>query len=258
VLVFVTHDTGRHLGCYGIDEVDSPNIDGFAREGLRFDRFFASAAMCSPSRAGMFSGLHPQSNGVLGLTHSPWYWKYHDFRRHISHYFQAGGYRTVAAGVIHEVYHHEILGELGFDEHLIGNQASEISVNVPAKLAELATGAESFYFQVGTFQTHNPYDRDGAEPDDRNGVYVPPQYVDNQASRAKLAQLQGSIRHVDQAFGAVLKALDDTGLAENTIVVFTVDHGIAFPRSKTTLYDPGISTALLLRWPGGGLPTGQA
>lgn len=72
VLVFITHDTGRHLGCYGIREVHSPNIDRIASEGARFDRFFASAAMCSPSRAAMFSGLHPQANGVMGLTHSPW------------------------------------------------------------------------------------------------------------------------------------------------------------------------------------------
>ena len=65
VLVFVTHDTGRHLGCYGIDEVASPNIDRIANEGVRFDRFFATAALCSPSRAAMFSGLHPQTNGVI-------------------------------------------------------------------------------------------------------------------------------------------------------------------------------------------------
>ena len=251
VVVFVTHDTGRHLGCYGIEEVHSPNIDRIAQEGMRFDRFYATAAMCSPSRAAMFSGLHPQTNGVMGLVHSPWWWRYHENVRHLSHYFREAGYRTVAAGVIHEAYH--VLDSLGFDEHLMGNQASDVATNVPPRLRALASAGQPFYMQIGTFQTHSPYDSDGAEPDDSRGVHVPPQYVRDEEAERQFAALHGSIRHVDGVVGQVLDTLDETGLAENTILVYTVDHGIAFPRAKTTLYDPGISTALLMRWPAGGI-----
>jgi len=255
VLVFVTHDTGRHLGCYGIDTVHSPHIDRIGGEGVRFDRFFATAALCSPSRAAMFSGLHPQTNGVMGLVHSPWWWRYNEGIRHVSHHFRDAGYATLAAGVIHEAYHP--LETLGFDEHLMGNQTSNIIANVPPRLRELAQAGRPFYFQMGTIQTHSPYLKDGATPDAERGVYVPPQYVCNQEAERQFAELQGSIRHVDGAVAAVLDALDETGLAQNTIVVYTVDHGIAFPRSKTTLYDPGISTALLMRWPAGGIAGGR-
>ncbi len=255
VVVFVTHDTGRHLGCYGIDEVHSPNIDRVAAEGVRFDRFFASSPMCSPSRAAMFSGLHPQTNGVMGLVHSPWWWEYNDDTKHISDYFRDAGYRTVAAGIVHEAHH--VLETLGFEEHLLGTQASDVIKNAPPKLRELAAAGEPFYFQMGIFQTHSPYNADGVEPDSEKGVYVPPQYVRNETAENQFAELQGSIRHADHAVEEILNVLDETGRAENTIFVYTVDHGIAFPRSKGTLYDPGLGTALLLRWPAGGITGGR-
>jgi len=255
VLVFVTHDTGRHLGCYGIREVCSPNIDRMAGQGVRFDRFFAAAAMCSPSRAAMFSGLHPQTNGVMGLVHAPWWWRYREDARHIAHYFRDAGYHTVAAGIVHEAL--DIMGTLGFDQHIAGNQASHLTRHVPEKLRSLAESEKPFYLQIGSFQTHSPYDADGAKPDSERGVYVPPHYVRNAESERRFADFQGSIRHADCAVGAILDALEETGLADNTIAVFTVDHGIAFPRSKATLYDPGIGTALVMRWPAGGVVGGR-
>jgi len=88
-------------------------------------------------------------------------------------------------------------------------------------------------------------------------VTVPPYLVDNEAARADAAQLQGAVRKVDDAVGIILKALDENGLAEDTLVVFTVDHGLEFPRSKWYLYDPGIETACLMRWPGGGVSGGR-
>lgn len=255
VVVFVTHDTGRHLGCYGIPEVRSPHLDALAAAGMRFDGFFCSSPMCSPSRAAMFSGLWPQANGVMGLTHAPWRWAYRPGVRHLSHYFRDAGYATIAAGVIHETP--DILGSLGFDEHLRGNPASMVMANVPPRLRQLAADRRPFYLQIGTFETHSPYLRDGITPDSERGVHVPERYIRTASAERQFAELQGSIRRADQAVGAVLAALDDTGLAENTIFVYTVDHGIAFPRAKTTLYDPGLGVALLMRWPAGGVTGGR-
>jgi arylsulfatase A-like enzyme len=66
-----------------------------------------------------------------------------------------------------------------------------------------------------------------------------------------MAMFYENIRRMDQSVGDILKNVAELGLAENTIVVFTTDHGIAFPRAKGTLYDSGIRTALLMRWPEG-------
>src|SRR5207302_1991129 len=71
------------------------------------------------------------------------------------------------------------------------------------------------------------------------------------------AGIQGAIRKVDAAVERILAAVEKTSLSENTLVLFTADHGIAFPRAKTTLYDAGIETALLLRWPAGGVAGGR-
>ena len=61
----------------------------------------------------------------------------------------------------------------------------------------------------------------------------------------------GAIRRMDESVGSILDALARSGFSENTIVVFTTDHGIAFPRAKATLYDPGLHTTLIIRWPKG-------
>src|SRR5207302_4650513 len=68
----------------------------------------------------------------------------------------------------------------------------------------------------------------------------------------EIAALEVAIEQMDAAVGRVLSALESAGRAENAIVVFTTDHGLAMPRAKCTLYDPGIEVALLARWPGGG------
>ena len=72
---------------------------------------------------------------------------------------------------------------------------------------------------------------------------------DTAGTRQDLAGLQGSVRHVDAQAGRLLAVLDDLGLAGNTLVIFTTDHGIAMPRAKCSLYDPGIGIALMLRLP---------
>src|SRR5262249_58285900 len=73
---------------------------------------------------------------------------------------------------------------------------------------------------------------------------------------AELTAFQEAIGEVDSAVGRVLAALDAAGRAEGALVVFTTDHGLAMPRAKCTLYDPGLETALIICWPGGGIGSG--
>jgi len=73
---------------------------------------------------------------------------------------------------------------------------------------------------------------------------------DTALAREELAELQGAVRALATAVGRLLAGLRERGLEERTIVVFTTDHGLALPRAKCSLYDPGLETALLLRIPG--------
>jgi arylsulfatase A-like enzyme len=74
VVVLTTHDIGRHLHCYGVESVVSPNLDALAADGVLFTHAFATAPQCSPSRASLASGLYPHNNGVMGLAHPGFDW----------------------------------------------------------------------------------------------------------------------------------------------------------------------------------------
>src|SRR5215469_9618791 len=93
IVLYLSDDHGvDFVGCYGNSAVHTPNIDGLAREGMKFNRVFAASPTCSPSRASMFTGLWPQRNGTMG-NHT-------DSRpgvRSLADYLRTLGYRVVAA-----------------------------------------------------------------------------------------------------------------------------------------------------------------
>ena len=78
IIIITTHDTGRHFGCYGVDTVHTPAIDAIADDGFKFTNYFTTSPVCSPSRGAMLTGRYPQSNGLIGLTHSPWDWCFNE------------------------------------------------------------------------------------------------------------------------------------------------------------------------------------
>jgi hypothetical protein len=69
VLMITCHDIGRHLGCYGVSTVNTDNLDRLAQKGIRFQNYFATDCVCSPSRGAILTGRYPQANGLMGLTH---------------------------------------------------------------------------------------------------------------------------------------------------------------------------------------------
>ncbi len=66
ILMMTCHDLGQHLGCYGVETVHSGSIDRLAREGCRFENYFATAAVCSPSRGCILTGRYPRPTGSWG------------------------------------------------------------------------------------------------------------------------------------------------------------------------------------------------
>lgn len=267
IVIITTHDTGSHFGCYGHETVMSPNIDALAREGVRFSRAFATASMCSPSRAAMMTGRYPQSNGVMGLVHAPWDWKYHQGEKHLSHLLHDAGYATHLFMFQHES---EDVAALGFDEHHCPPAApgpgqlpppeshppaDQVACSFAAFCDQKEHEDRPFYAQIGFFETHHPFDYNGNVGDDELGVQVP-DYYDEQAFHEDFRLMQGLIRSADQAVGVIVDALRRNDLLDHTIVVFTVDHGLPFPRAKTTVYEAGLEVAMIMRWPAGGLPQG--
>ncbi len=262
ILIITTHDTGRHFACYGAAGVESPSIDRLAAEGVRFDSCFTACPVCSPSRGAMMTGRYPQSNGLMGLTHQPWWWDLNDEEQHLSNILHDAGYSTYLFGIQHET---PSLGRLGFDATISrqkaeggGKNAPEIAEDVVEALRGLARSNKPFYAQIGFFETHTDYGFGGAVPGDPDNVAVPPFIKDNEAARLHLAALAGAVKQADRAVGRILDGLKETGLEDNTIVIFTVDHGVELGRrAKWTCYDAGIEIALLMRWPEGGISGGR-
>jgi arylsulfatase A-like enzyme len=254
VIVFISHDTGRFIGPYGIETVHTPNADRLAQEGVIFDNYFCTAPQCSPSRAATFTGRYPHANGVMGLTHGRFAWDLSRSETHAAQHFKGLGYETAAIGIAHEMRTNE---GRGFDTMVREVLASKVPGEMDAWLSKRQAPDRPFYLQIGTIETHRGYLRDGVEPDDSLGVTVLPHLKETEASRADFAALQGSVRRWDEALGAILRILDERGLAENTLLVVTTDHGVAVPRSKVSLYDPGLGIMLLMRWPAGGFAGGK-
>jgi len=250
IIVIISHDLGRHLNCYGVETVHSPNLDAFAAEGVKFDRMFCTAPQCSPSRASMFTGRYPHSNGVMGLVHSDFAWDLHDNETHLAKLLGEAGYHTACVGDVHETSRP---GQFGFQQTLVtgGGTCFKRLSPIVDFLHDRKESPQPFYLQIGFFEPHRARPGFGHPPDTRDGVTVPPYLVDDLDAREDFAYYEGAIRALDDTFGMLDKTLRDTGLTDDTLVVFAADHGIPFPRAKCSIYDPGLEITFLMRWPNG-------
>ncbi|EMA37235.1 sulfatase family protein [Halobiforma nitratireducens] len=265
VLLMTCHDLGRYLGCYGAD-VETPNLDAFAERGVLFENHFVTAPQCSPSRGSFMTGRHPHVNGLMGLAHGDW--ELHDGERILPHYLGERGYETHLFGLQHIT---QDTDRLDYDYvHSEGNLYPGVSpavhqANRARNVADVVSGFlerdgfdAPFFATIGFFELHRVeekngrfgFDSDHYETDDPDEVRPPTYLPDRRGIRQDLAEMHGMVRAVDDAVGSILEALEETGLDEETLVVFTTEHGIAFPRAKGSCYDPGIEAALLLRYPG--------
>ncbi|HYI19014.1 MAG TPA: sulfatase [Solirubrobacteraceae bacterium] len=244
-IVYVhSHDTGRYIQPYG-RQVVTPNIQRLADQGLLFRSAFAAAPSCSPSRAALLTGRWPHCNGMNGLAHRGF--ALDDPSQHVVHTLKAAGYWTAMVGEQH-VSADPL--ELGYDVVAPSGSHRVHDVGPAAVRLIRERPSQPFFLSVGFFETH----RDYFDPTSvRDALYsIPPANLpDSPVTRHDMAAFKQSARTLDHGVGAVLGALDDEGIADDTLVVFTTDHGVPFPGAKATLSDRGIGVLLILRGPGG-------
>jgi N-sulfoglucosamine sulfohydrolase len=218
IIVVLPHDLGQHLNCYGVTTVHSPHLDGLAARGVRFTRSFCASPSCSPSRAAIFTGRYPHSNGVMGLCHSYFAWDLHPGERHLAGLLHDAGYHTALIGNHHETRR---VPEMGYD-HVNGSwpfthaRATEIGDAVATHIRGRAGEEQPFFIQAGFFQPHRPFDWRDAQPDSSRGVTVPPWLVDEPSAREEFAAYQGAIRCMDDGVGRILAALDASGQRDDS------------------------------------------
>jgi arylsulfatase A-like enzyme len=249
VLIVHWHDLGRCLGAYGHADVSSPRLDALAAEGILFTRAHSTAPLCSPSRGSLFTGRYPQSNGLVGLAHHGW--EYRAGVRTLPQILSESGWYSALFGMQHETSYPK---RLGFDEFDVSNSYCEYVVDRAQEWLREATdhlAGQPFLLTAGFFETHRPYPRDRYEPADSAEVDPPDYLPDTPEVRGDLADFYGAIATADAAVGRLLDTLTETGLDASTWVVFFTDHGPAFPRAKSTLYDAGTGIAMIVRPPTG-------
>ncbi|ALC82913.1 MULTISPECIES: sulfatase family protein [Bacillus] len=258
IIVMISHDTGRYLGCYG-HHVQTPHIDRLAFKGIRFEQYFCPAPQCSPSRGSILTGRYPHNNGLIGLAHLGFH--INGEITTIPKEFQKAGYETSLIGLSHETIGESAPIEervfsstykLGYDRFIEveGDRAPKVADQAIDFLQEKSADSnQPFYLNIGFFETHREFDEYEPYADKTTEVSVLPYLPDTPNTRKDLSQMNGSVKVLDKAIGRILHTLNETGLQDNTIVVYTTDHGIAFPRAKGTFKEAGLETALIIYHP---------
>lgn len=253
VLMITCHDLGRHIGCYGINTVHTDNIDGLAKKGICFQNYFSTDCVCSPSRGSILTGRYPQANGLMGLTHQPWEWSFKKGEKHVAAILREAGYETTLVGLQHVTSGDP--GSLGYQHVLSQERKADTTVQATKELLQKAGKQDRpFFIKVGFFEVHRPFT---VGTDTEKGVFIPHYLKDTPEIHEDLARFQGTIRFFDTCLGEILGALGKSNVAENTLVIFTSDHGIPYPGAKWCLYDPGIETPLIMYQPGTALEGGK-
>jgi len=244
ILYIHSHDSGRYVEPYG-HAIPTPNIRALAERGTLFRQAFCGGPTCSPSRACLVTGSWAHSNGMLGLAHRGF--KLRDYGQHLVNHIRGAGYISTLIGIQHI---HRDPGVIGFDR-IIDAESNRAEHVIPAAVEHLKSGPEQpFFLSVGTSETHRAYHEPG--PTEDPGYTMPPAPIpDTPETRADMASFKASARIFDEGVGRVLDALEESGMAENTLVICTTDHGIAFPHMKCKLYEGGIGVMLIMSGPGG-------
>lgn len=262
ILLITWHDAGRWFGCYGNENVDTPNVDQLAAEGCRFSNCISFGAICSPSRAAIATGKYGQNNGVIYLTNTVNENRIHRDEMHLAKRLKhEHGYYSALFGIQHECAHEHVTEVIDPDERFL-NDPWRDCLSSAAKFAEWLPSRKGeerpFFAQIGFFEAHlNNFYSGGndnshyfQESYDEKGLHIPPYLEDCEGTRSTVANLQGLLRRGDKAIGQILEALKTNGCEEDTIVVMCVDHGVGLPRAKASCYDPGIAVSWIMRYPG--------
>ena len=195
--------------------------------------------MCIRDR---LTGQLPHNNGMMGLAHRGFALRRPE--QHLAQFLGRNGMETALCGIQHEGADVTALGYgqvLAQGAHSDAERAQEAVRFLSARTADSAP----FFLSVGFSESHRAY----AKHSDINPdfVQVPPCLPDTAETRADMADYMTSVREVDRCMGLVLDALRDSGLWEDTILLLTTDHGIAFPHMKCNLYDTGTGVTLCIK-----------
>ncbi|MCR9229419.1 MAG: sulfatase-like hydrolase/transferase [bacterium] len=286
VLVILVDDLGYgDLSSYGATDLKSPHIDALLKRGMKFNNFYANCPVCSPTRAALLTGRYQDMVGVPGVirTHPQNSWGYLvPSAVTLADVFQEAGYHTGIVGKWHlgleapnvpnqrgfdffrgflgdmmdDYYHHRRhdVNYMRFNEQQVDpkGHATDLFTEWTCDfLKQQAQTKQPFFLYLAYNAPHTPIQppADWLEKVKQREAGIDP-------ARAKLVAL---IEHLDAGIGEVVKTLDETGLSENTLVIFSSDNGGQLSvganngdlrDGKQSMYEGGLKVPTGVVWKG--------
>lgn len=247
IVWIITEDISPELGCYGYPFVQTPHLDQLASEGLLFTHMFATAPVCSPSRSAMITGMCQTTIGAHNhRSHRNDGYRLPEPVQPITEYFRQAGYFVCN-------------GQMGADS-IKGPGKTDYNFK-PDKPPfdgydwKQRRRGQPFFAEVQIGVTHRgpvwKTEVQKHQPQiDPEKLQLPPYYPDHPVAKKDWSDYLESIQLMDAYVGVIIKRLDEEGLSENTLVIFSSDHGRCHVRDKQFLYDGGILVPCIMRWPG--------
>lgn len=264
VLIITVDDmSADSLGAFGCKLDDtSPNVDAFARAALRFNHAHVQVGNCMPGRNIMWSGMFSHANGVEGFVQNP----DADYPVLCDLAQQAGYFAAIRGKASHSTPYHPYGWDAVLDADSNGKKfhtknAKGYGESTRNGIAMAKDAGKPFCLLVNISDPHKPFyaqAKNGETIDDEHvptrvfsgdEVPVPGFLPDDKVIRKELAHYYSSVRRADDCFGEVIKAVDESGQADNTFVLFFSDHGMPLPFAKTQLYHHSTHTPMIVRWP---------
>ncbi len=265
VVLFTVDDMNWDTpGCFGGPAEVTPTIDAFAAEGTRFTNGHVTIAVCQPSRSVMMTGRYPHRSGALGFM------PIDDDVPVLTDALHEAGYRC---GIIGKLTHIAPVERMRWD-HAVdmeelhqGRDPERYREETRRFLADAAAADQPFFLMANAHDPHRPFSGSDHEAetytDEELATIAEPSHVfkagdwpvpgflpDLEEIRVEVAEYLSSSRRADDVFAATLAELDAAGVADDTLVIFLSDNGMAFPYAKTNCYLHSTKTPWIVRWPG--------
>ncbi len=233
-IVFIfTDDLGYgDIGCFGANDIKTPNIDRIADEGIKFTEFYSASPICSPSRAGLLTGRMPQRMGINGVFFPDSYTGMSPDEVTIAEVLKEQGYATGIIGKWHLGHRKQFLPlNQGFDEYFGIPYSNDMTSVVYMR------GNEVEEFHVDQSLTTKTYTKEALSFIDKHAerpfyLYIAhsmphvPIYASDEFLGTSGRGLYGDvIQEIDWSVGQVIGKLKGLGLLENTLIVFSSDNG---------------------------------
>ena len=251
IIWLMAEDMSNDLACYGMEGLQTPNLDKLAAEGILYNNCFSTNPICSPNRSAMLVGAH--QNMIKAQHHrsnreKPLMEPY----KPITYWLREAGYTCILG-------HKDVMGkgrkiDVNFKHERLGPYDGVEKFGIFDKLDTLTAEDQPFFAQIQLAVTHrgdwwNEVSDKSEDKVDTTDINMPPYYADHPVIKEDWARYLDQIEYMDNEVGLIMKDLEEKGMADNTVVVFIGDNGRCNIRGKGYLHDPGLRIPLIVWWP---------